>query len=373
MKITIVTDHRFHLYQNNLYSSGRYDDYYFERFKGTNNIVSVIGLVDQNPDIKRLGAEIKKTDWLKFHLKKIDSNNKFWWFHKFIISHEQKLQLINSDERLIILPSFNIIWLSTILFKKSYSIYLIGDPYLSIKHLQFPLNFMSPIIYFKSKAFIKNSIRTIYVTKRNLQVKYPTEGNSLSLSDVDIKLPSTKIENIEKKGNIKIICVGNYDVKLKGHKYLLRAFKNANFDENMKLELIGGGSFDFLEKFIENNSIKNVILKGYMTHNDLINYLLFHKVILISSSLTEGLSRIIIEGLVSGAYVIASKVGGNSELVHSNYLYSPKDIKKLSKLINDAVYDIEMKKPYLYLENLRLGDYIYENLITKWKKTFSDE
>lgn len=373
MNITIVTDHRFQLYQDKLYSSGRYDNFYFERFKGTNNIVSVIGLVDQNPDANRLGAEINQTDWLKLHLKKIDSKKKLWWFDKFIISHNQKLQLINSDERLAILPSFNIISLLTILFKKNYSIFLIGDPYLSVKYQKFPLNIISPIIYLISKSFIYNSRRTIYVTEKHLQIKYPTKGKSLSLTDVDINLPSNIIENFGKKAQIKVICVGNYDVKLKGHKVLLRAFKNANLDQNVNLELIGGGSFDNLEKFIEKYAIKNVIPIGYMPHNDLINYLLSNKVILISSSLTEGLSRIIIEALITGSYVIASEVGGNSELVHNNYLYSYRDFKKLSKLISDAVYDLKKNNPYVFLEKLRLTDYLSDNILTKWKKTFTDE
>jgi glycosyltransferase involved in cell wall biosynthesis len=373
LKITIVTDHRFQLFQDVIYSSGRYDNSYFERFKGSDNEITVVGLLDINPAPNRLGSKIVESDWLRFNLRIVDSRKKLWWIHKFILDKKQKTKLLDSDERLIILPSFNTVNLISILFKESYSVFLIGDPYLSVKNQKFPLALISHVFYFLSRRLIHYSRRTIYVTESYLQNKYPTKGQVISLSDVSLDFPLKNLKYLEKNKKIKIINVGNYDVKLKGHKILLKAFSKANKYVDLDLELIGGGSFNNLNSFIEKFAINNVVRLGYMSHSDLISYLLSNDVILISSSSTEGLSRIIIEALSTGCYVIASNVGGNSELVHSDYLYDYKDHMKLSQLIINAVNDLKIENPYFINEKFNLQHYTKDFLSRKWMEVFSNE
>src|SRR5699024_9275395 len=103
--------------------------------------------------------------------------------------------------------------------------------------------------------------------------------------------------------------------KVKGYDYLLPAIKQLKDDNiNVELKILGEGlERKMIEAYINNHNLtENIKLYGQV--EDVYKYLK-HSHILVSSSLSEGLSNSIIEGMAMGLPIIATNVGGTSELV----------------------------------------------------------
>lgn len=73
--------------------------------------------------------------------------------------------------------------------------------------------------------------------------------------------------------------------------------------------------------------------------------------IYIQPSRTEGLSRALVEAMSRGCFCIASKVGGNPELIEEKYLYNvnnPKSIVKIIKALNQNTITKSSQRNYEY-------------------------
>ena len=104
---------------------------------------------------------------------------------------------------------------------------------------------------------------------------------------------------------------------------------------NIKLSLAGNGkSKEMLEKYILKNKLENnVKLLGYRTD---IENLIRKSDLIISASKREGLPMNLVEALLCGVPVIASKNRGHSEIVQegiNGYLFEANKYKKLANLI----------------------------------------
>lgn len=120
------------------------------------------------------------------------------------------------------------------------------------------------------------------------------------------------------------------------------ALKKSDF----KFYIVGDGpERDNLKALVSSTLQKNIEFLG--ERNDVIT-LLSAADFVILSSLREGLSNTILESMLAAKPVIASKVGGNPELVDdgiTGYLYPSGDVPKLAELIdhvlstNDSILD----------------------------------
>ena len=137
-------------------------------------------------------------------------------------------------------------------------------------------------------------------------------------------------------------------MKYKGHIYVFRALRkiNKNNSENMKLDyyLVGGGNNNMLREKAKRMKIeKNIHFVGSLNHDDLMSELR-NADIYIQPSLTEGLSRALIEAMSVGCPSIASSAGGNPELLPKEYIFKTKNYKQLIKRIMFLVSVDERKK-----------------------------
>lgn len=154
------------------------------------------------------------------------------------------------------------------------------------------------------------------------------------------------------RSKINFICSGRL-VGLKRHIYLIEAFKNIRQElrDKAKLLLIGDGELKgTIEKYIiENNLEKDVTLLGFRGD---IPCLLQQGDCFVLASSTEGLSCSIQEAMASGLPIVATDVGGNSELVRSNYngvLVDPDNQKELTAALEKIIDD--SKSRILYGKN----------------------
>lgn len=150
--------------------------------------------------------------------------------------------------------------------------------------------------------FLKKDIQTIY-NGIDIQRFAADDIKSVSLME-DLGL---------KKDDFVYICVGRL-VEVKDHETLIQAFKKCNFNQHAKLLIVGDGPLKpRIEKFIVKCGVGDSV-RMLGLRND-IPALLNISDCFVLASLSEGLSCSIIEAMVAGLPIIATQVGGNSELV----------------------------------------------------------
>ena len=147
--------------------------------------------------------------------------------------------------------------------------------------------------------------------------------------------------NFEKKENL-ISFVGRLD-REKNVISLLEIFKEANIPSDWKLQIIGDGNEkNNLEKFVEENQLKNrVIFHGTKNSNEILELLRKSKIFGFTS-LKEAFGNVLVEAIFCGNVVISYDCNyGPSDIINENIgflinLNNQKAFKTaLEKLIND--------------------------------------
>lgn len=182
-----------------------------------------------------------------------------------------------------------------------------------------------------------------------------------------------KIRELKKKYAIFSFCllfIGRL-IKNKGIKYLIEAMPMVlvKFPET-KLLIVGDGEESyFLKKIVKKLNLQNNIsFLGKINHNRLSPFYIMSD-ILINPSLSEGFSLVLIEALVCGTAVIATNVGGISDIIKNNQtglLIPPADTEAIAKTIIDLLSN--KYKRYLLAKNGR--NFVLQNF--NWKKITKD-
>lgn len=182
--------------------------------------------------------------------------------------------------------------------------------------------FTKPFIDIILNPVITNLSSFVFATSNAALLKYRSFNKRIEYSPctpINSKLVDYKIDHKKKiilrkemgidSDMIVFLCVARF-VPEKGHRYLIEAFKKITYS-NAMLVLVGDG---FLRKEIEFDvgADKRIILLG--VRNDVIDILRVASVFVLSS-ISESLPLSIQEAIASGLPVIATNVGGVSELV----------------------------------------------------------
>ena len=199
------------------------------------------------------------------------------------------------------------------------------------------------VIYQLAKLRLHKMIFVAEKARQNYLATYPV-FKSKSCTVLNGVLPMTTAKSPSEK--FRIAHVGRF-VPLKAQYLLIEAVSKLSKNIQEKLSLSFFGTGDLLQQ--NKNLAKELIpavevnFKGFVTNRDEIYG---DSDLLVVTSETEGLSLAILEALASGTPVIASKVGGNPELVHhskNGFLYEYGNIEQLAKGIEKLLLD---KKEY---------------------------
>lgn len=150
------------------------------------------------------------------------------------------------------------------------------------------------------------------------------------------------------KDDIVLICVGRL-VKIKAHEVLIDAFKLLqDLERPIKLLIVGDGpEREKVEQIIVGLDLrKNIIMLG--PRDDIPDLLKISDCFVLTSR-SEGLSCSIIEAMASGLPVVATNVGGNSELIEegkNGYLVQVDDSVALADGVKKIILNISIKKKY---------------------------
>lgn len=193
----------------------------------------------------------------------------------------------------------------------------------------------------------------VYVTQEALQRRYPCRKEALGCSDVEIKLPSDEVlsKRLSRLDSIKnrefvIGTAAFLDVQWKGQRNVLKAI--AKLDKlgikNIRYQMIGAGTGEKLVDLAKKLNISDrVSILGSMPHEKVFEWMDGID-IYVQPSYMEGLCRSIVEAMSRACPVICSNVGGNYELVKSEYLYEAKDYEELASKLLWLIEDKEQLK-----------------------------
>lgn len=207
--------------------------------------------------------------------------------------------------------------------------------------------FIKKIISKRSDLIITNS----YITGQYTSTRLGMPLNNLKVihNGLDVMLqdqsPPDDIADYISNYDIVSMFVGRL-VEHKNIPELLEAFRRIQIDKkiNICLILVGGGELEnSLPGLAVEYNLNNVYFIGERTD---VQALLNLADFVISSSLREGLSNTILESMMSGVPVIASRVGGTPEIITHNIdgmLYESGDIDSLVSCIMDLSNDVEKR------------------------------
>lgn len=338
------------------YVDGNFNNYIWKRYKTYCNDLTVI--LRKNKD------EYVEDD-IKGKLNYIDESLINLVMVKDIYKPRKKFLSINTKKNIketienevkkadkVIIRSVGNFYTNTALkyckkYKKSYLIEVTGFAFESLWYHSFFGKLIAIPRELKVKKSLKNAPFAVYVTEKALQKRYPCNGKTLGCSDVEIsevddKVIKGRLNKIEEIDNTKKIVLGtaaSLDVKFKGQLdvikaiYLLKNEHDCNF--TFEYQMIGAGNGKREKRLIKKLNLEdNVKILGAIPHKDVNKWL--EKIdIYVHPSYSEGLCRSIVEAMSIGCPVICTNVGGNSELIDSNYIYRKRNIRALLKILNE--------------------------------------
>jgi len=217
---------------------------------------------------------------------------------------------------------------------------------------------------------LKNSKKKKIINEKNSSVIY----NGIDFKKFPIKNKKDLRKELNLSENKKIfISVGSL-TKQKGYGYLLDPVKKIN--SNTIFFILGEGSErSFLEeKIAKNNLINRVILTGNVSN---VNDYLQAADAFIMPSLWEGFSIALLEAVATGKVIIATKVGGNSEIIEdgvSGFLVESANAEALAEKIKYVLSLTEDERKRIG-ENARKTveeKFSLEKIISKYENLYNE-
>lgn len=205
-----------------------------------------------------------------------------------------------------------------------------------------------------SKRFILrhsslNILRSVPMRSKALRIEPDAETVILPSKGVDIEKfhPVETNEKMEKV-ETELLFVGRLH-NVKGLPHLLEAFRRVEESHlEVRLTIVGKGPMekDLKEKAEALSIDDSIEFLGEIDHDELPNYYRCADIFVLPS-LSEGLSNVIMEAMACGLPVVATDVGGNSELIESEkggFLVDPGDSEELTRSLIDLIEHPEFRK-----------------------------
>lgn len=194
-----------------------------------------------------------------------------------------------------------------------------------------------------AKRLFAGAAYASYVTGAALQERYPCAGRTEACSDVEIQrlddAVTGKRRAIDSTQGVVIGTAAALDVAWKGHPIVTEALsklRECNL-ENVTYELVGLGSGDGIRRKAAGQGVlPQLRFIGGLPHEKVFDWLDSID-IYVQPSFQEGLCRSIVEAMSRACPVIATDVGGNSELIDREWLVPAGNAEMLANKIKNMV------------------------------------
>ena len=355
MIVGFFTDHKFVTFNGNVYTTGSLEAEIWSKY-----------LVHGVEQLKVFGRETKfqkpraksYRPGVKFHFLKDYSN-----LNSLLFSNNQEIREAVSSVDFVIcrLPSeigYRAISEAIKVGKKVYA-EVVACPSDNLSNYgNFVAKAYSWVAFSRMRKAVQSAQFVTYVTQEFLQKRYPAKIDSITSAISDVSIPFTKTVSRSvswrKGGLIKIGLIGSPSSKIKGVDVAIKALSLLlECELNVELRVLGGDDLGRNRKFINKFGVEErVHCEGFLVSRDEVFAWLDSLDIYIQPSYTEGLPRAVVEAMSRGLPVVATNVGGMSELVNNNYLFSPGNFRDLANLIKDLIgepneYEVQSKQSLL--------------------------
>ena len=304
MRITFFHDTTFIKQNQEYYTKGQVNSKYlykYLKYLDADKITTVIreeGVNEKNKNY--IKSENLITDDIKVTGVKYNYSN---------ASKKVKQEMLNCDFAIIRMPSIIGLFACNEARKNKtpYLIEMVGCPKDALwYHGGLKYKICMPFIAIINKYYLRNAKYVIYVTKSYLQKKYPTNGKSISCSDVnlptlDFKVLNDRIKNIREINENKVYklgLIGSLNVNYKGHEMIIKAASLIN-SKNIEIHFLGTGNKEKWIKLAQKYNVDDkVFFDGILPHDKVFKWMQGIDLYLLLSK-TEGLPRALIEAMSS--------------------------------------------------------------------------
>lgn len=190
---------------------------------------------------------------------------------------------------------------------------------------------------------------SIYVTRETLQRRYPPGGATIAVSDVVIEAPrpevlERRIARIARRtpgAPATVGLIGSYDVGYKGHETALQALALLRRQgRDVRLRCIGAGEPGrWRARAAALGVAAATDLRDALPHGAAVLAWMDALDVYAAPSLVEGLSRALVEAMSRALPAVASRRGGNPELLDPSCLHPAGDAPALAALISHLLDD----------------------------------
>lgn len=348
MKILFVHDHVMRKYNNDFFSTGGLSNEVFQRYLEKDDEIYVYTRVKNITDKENKLIQVNGNNVIckpsNIYHKPID-----YYIKKRKLRQEVNARLTNIDFCIIRLQSM----LGSIVLEEvkkkniPYIIEMVACPWDSLwNYGGIKAKLFAPIIYMKTKKQVKDAKNVIYVSEKFLQERYPTKGNQISCSNVNIQKVKDevlnnriqKIEHMKDQSKFRIGLVGSLNVNFKGHSTAIKALSLLKQKYDVELHFLGAGDKNKWIPFIKKCNVEeNVFFDGVLPSGEPVYKWMDELDIFLIPSLQEGLPRALIEAMSRGCPAIGVKTGGIPELLDERYVCKRKDYKSIAKKISELL------------------------------------
>ncbi|MBC2068139.1 glycosyltransferase family 4 protein [Listeria booriae] len=261
-----------------------------------------------------------------------------------------------------------------------YCIEVVGDAYNAMAtYGDWKGKLYAPFAERKMRRSISNANHTLYITDRHLQERYPTSGQSVSCSNVE--LSNLEIETIERRQerNAKpaekliIGMNGSLSSPYKGFETAFQALASIKTElPPFEFRILGRGSKeDWLGVIEQLGLTEHVVFSGTLPHQGVYEWLDDIDIFLMPSK-TEGQGRALIEALSRGCSCLGSNVGGIPELITKEQLHEPSDTAELANKLVKLAINPKQQQRYAMLAFERAVTFQSERLQEIRQQFFQD-
>lgn len=198
---------------------------------------------------------------------------------------------------------------------------------------------LAPFVRRKMRFTMRHASYAVYVTDSFLQKRYPTNGKSAAISDVELQpadnqILNKRLEHIRNHSGKKIIgTAGAVHVSFKGQRFVIEALAHLKAQglTDYEYHLAGGGDKSSLTTLAQKLGVEDqVVFDGLLPHNEICNWM-DRLDIYIQPSMQEGMPRALIEAMSRGLPSLGSDIGGIPELLGSSFIFPAGNVNAIEK------------------------------------------